>query len=89
MKTTSRSLFFIALIAIICLSSCAPQHGSSSEYGFFGGIWHGLIFMFSLIGKILGFDTGIYAEDNTGFTYWLGFVIGIGGLGGGAARSRY
>ena len=88
MKTKKTFLFFIALFAILCLNSCAPQHGSSSEYGFFGGIWHGLILLPSILGKILGFDIGIYAENNTGFTYWLGFIIGIGGLGGGAARSR-
>jgi len=89
MKTKYASLFFIALFAMICLCSCAPEHGSSTEYGFFGGIWHGIILLLSIIGKILGFDIGIYAEDNTGFTYWLGFIIGLGGLGGGAARSRY
>lgn len=30
-------------------------------------------------------DIGIVAEHNTGFTYWLGFIIGLGGLEGGAA----
>jgi hypothetical protein len=89
MKSKHATFFCIALFAITCLSSCAPEHGSSSEYGFFSGIWHGLIIIFSLIGKVLGFDIGIYADNNTGFTYWLGFIIGIGGFGGGASRSRY
>jgi hypothetical protein len=49
-----------------------------------------MIIVFSLIGKLFGSDIGIYAEHNTGFTYWFGFVIGIGAFGGGAASSsRY
>ena len=84
-----RIVFFIALFAIICLSSCAPKHYSGGEYGFFGGLWHGFIIVFSIMGKIIGMNIGVYAENNTGFTYWLGFIIGLGGLGGGAARSRY
>jgi len=52
-------------------------------------LWHGFILVFSIIGKIFGSDIGIYAENNTGFTYWLGFILGIGILGGGGARARY
>lgn len=52
----------------------------------FSGIWHGFIIGFSLIGKLFDADIGIYAEHNTGFFYWLGFIIGIGGFGGAAAR---
>lgn len=75
----------LLLFIFFSLTSCAPEGGSSHEYGFFGGIWHGFILIFSLIGKLFGGDIGIYADHNTGFTYWLGFIIGIGGLSGGAA----
>jgi len=88
MKTQRASLLFMALLILICVSSCAPRHSSGDEYGFLGGVWHGFIIIFSIIGKIFGLSIGIYAENNTGFTYWLGFIIGIGGLGGGASRSR-
>jgi len=88
MKTQRASLLFMALFILVCLNSCAPKHSSGDEYGFFGGVWHGFIIIFSIIGKICGLSIGIYAENNTGFTYWLGFIIGIGGLGGGASRSR-
>jgi hypothetical protein len=82
--TASILLLFIACTIV----SCAPAKGTDSEYGFFSGIWHGFIFVFSLIGKLFGADVGLYAENNSGFFYWLGFIIGIGGLGGGTA-SRY
>lgn len=71
-----------------CLSSCAPEHYSASTYGFFYGLLHGVIIIFALIGKLIGLDVGIYAQHNTGFTYWLGFIIGIAALGGGASRGR-
>lgn len=79
------SLVFISLIS---LSSCAPAGDSDTEYGFFAGLIHGFVFVFALIGKLFGADVGLYAENNTGFFYWLGFIIGIGALGGGGYSSR-
>ena len=77
------TVFFI----LIFFSSCAPASDSDTEYGFFGGLLHGFVFIFALIGKLFGADVGIYAENNTGFFYWLGFIIGIGSLGGGGYQS--
>jgi hypothetical protein len=81
--------FTLLLLVIMAVSSCAPSGYESEEAGFFSGLWHGFILVFSIIGKIFGSDIGIYAENNTGFTYWLGFILGIGILGGGGARARY
>jgi hypothetical protein len=80
------SLFFLLLFN---LTSCAPSGDTSEEYGFFSGLWHGFVFVFSLIGKLFSMDIGIYAEHNTGFTYWIGFLIGLGGFGGGSYSARY
>lgn len=88
MKVKKIAIGIILLICITSLSSCAPNHYESSESGFFSGIWHGIIIVFSLIGKIFGANIGIYAEHNTGFTYWLGFILGIGALGGGTSSAR-
>lgn len=78
----------LLLLIIMAVSSCAPSGYESEEAGFFSGLWHGFILIFSIIGKIFGSDIGIYAEHNTGFTYWLGFILGIGILGGGGSRAR-
>ncbi len=88
MKKRQLLLSTLIVILLISVTSCAPSGRESEEAGFFSGFWHGLILIFSLLGKLFGFDIGIYAEHNTGFTYWLGFVLGIGGFGGGAASSR-
>lgn len=85
--------FISALIIIsflLLLSSCAPGGYTSNEYGFFSGVVHGFVFVFALIGKLFGSHYGLYAEHNTGFFYWLGFIIGLGIIGGGGrgAASR-
>jgi hypothetical protein len=82
-------IVIILLLIVTNLTSCAPSGYESHKAGFISGIWHGFIIIFSLIGKLFGADIGIYAEHNTGFFYWLGFIIGIGGFGGGGtAASR-
>lgn len=88
MKVKTIAIGLIVLICITSLSSCVPHGYKSNEAGFFSGIWHGFIIVFSLIGKLFGAHIGIYAEHNTGFFYWLGFIIGIGGFGGGGAAAR-
>lgn len=79
-------ILFLLTSLILVVSSCAPEGYTSDEYGFFSGIWHGICLPFAIIGKIFGVDVGIYAENNTGFFYWIGFIFGIGGFGGGAYR---
>lgn len=88
MKKNRIIISIILLFVLLSVTSCAPKGGTQTEYGFFSGIIHGIVFVFALIGKLFGFNIGLYAEHNTGFFYWLGFIIGIGGLGGGARSSR-
>lgn len=82
--TKKSFIYFCLFLLVFALASCAPEGYVAHKAGFFSGIWHGFIIVFSLIGKLFGADVGIYAEPNTGFTYWLGFIIGIGGFGGGS-----
>jgi len=47
---------------------------------------------FSLIGKMFDAKIGLYALHNTGFFYYLGYLLGLGVLGGGgtaSSRNRY
>ncbi len=88
MKINKTVTILLLILCIISLSSCAPDGYEYHKSGFFSGILHGIIIVFSLIGKLIGMDIGIYAEHNTGFTYWLGFIIGIGAFGGGSNSAR-
>ena len=81
-------LLFLSFFILLTLSSCAPEARTTQEYGFFSGILHGFVFIFALIGKLFGANVGIYALHNSGFWYWLGFIIGLGFLSGGGYSSR-
>jgi hypothetical protein len=64
---------------------------SGYQYGFFGGLWHGIIAPFDLVGMLFFDDVTMYATNNTGFWYGLGFILGSGAwgiLGGHGARRR-
>jgi 4-hydroxybenzoate polyprenyltransferase len=89
MKVKRIAIGLILLICITSLSSCAPKGYESHEAGFFSGIWHGCIIVCSLIGRLFGADIGIYAEHNTGFFYWLGFIIATGVAVGSFAIKLY
>jgi hypothetical protein len=89
MKTRTGAL--LAVVALVALASgCAhqPEIGEIVEApGFFKGLWHGLIVPFAFVGSIFS-DVRIYAFPNGGVWYDLGFLVGIGAWGGGAASRR-
>ncbi|MEZ4980294.1 MAG: hypothetical protein R2769_01655 [Saprospiraceae bacterium] len=71
-------------LVLLCTEGSTAQ-----QYGFLFGIWHGICFPFALIGKVLSMDVGIYAENNTGLFYWVGYILGLSIIfGGGGASSR-
>ena len=80
-KSIILSLLFV--VSILLLSSCADsQHQVKAyvvgyEYGFFSGAWHGTISPFSFIGSLFSDDISIYAINNNGAWYDLGYVLGL------------
>ena len=74
-KKSYNLLFLFSLLFFI--TSCAPLGYEPHESGFLSGLWHGLILPLSLIGKLIGLEIGIHALNNSGFFYWLGFIIGL------------
>jgi hypothetical protein len=84
------SVLLLSLLFISCakneqLAICLTGH----TYGFFGGIWHGMIAPFDLIAMLIWDDVTIYAPNNNGIGYAFGFLIGSGGwgfLGGKSSR---
>ncbi|HEX3008653.1 MAG TPA: hypothetical protein VHO90_13665 [Bacteroidales bacterium] len=76
----------VLLTSLFLFSSCADResveqcvHGYT--YGFFGGLWHGFIAPFDFIGMLIWDDVTMYAQNNNGVGYALGFLIGSGGWG--------
>ncbi len=79
-------LFLFSIFALMLLSSCADNASYTVDcanchvYGFWGGLWHGLIACFDFIGMLIWDDVAVYAPNNNGPWYACGFVIGIGGF---------
>lgn len=79
-------IVFSFLIVIIALAGCAKSEPvdhclTGHTYGFFGGLWHGFIAPFDFIGMLFNNKITMYAQNNNGGFYALGFLIGSGGWG--------
>jgi hypothetical protein len=93
-KETLFILISFILISMFLFSSCAEvQHIDSCRtghtYGFFGGLWHGIIAPVSFVGSLFSNHIAVWAVNNNGGWYSFGFLIGVGSLGfGGSKASR-
>ena len=77
---------FLLVLIIFLLTSCAKYENTQAcleghTYGILGGLWHGLISPIGLISMFFDPDVAVFAPNNNGFLYSLGFVIGSGGWG--------
>ena len=90
--TESSRLLFCCLLCAVLLTGCADSETVTNcvqghTYGFWGGLWHGLIAPFDFIGMLIWDDVTMYAQNNNGGWYALGFLLGSGGWGFLASRS--
>ncbi len=81
-----RLLITILLLSVIIFSGCANNESvkqclTGHTYGFFGGLWHGFIAPFDFIGMLFNEKITMYAQNNNGGLYALGFLLGSGGWG--------
>ncbi len=79
-------LFLFLPLILIFLSGCAQnevvdQCLTGHTYGFFGGLWHGFIAPFDFVGMLFNDEITMYAQNNNGGLYALGFLLGSGGWG--------
>lgn len=83
---------FLAGALALALAACARQADTVVNHaapGFFAGLWHGYIVLFSFVGSLFSPEVAIYAVPNNGGWYNFGFALGVGAFtGGGAAASR-
>ena len=80
------------LLIVLLLTGCADVTAieecvTTTPYGFWGGLWHGMIAPFSFIGSLIWDDIAMYAVNNTGNWYNFGFVLGSGILFGGGSKA--
>jgi len=73
-----KTLSLILLLALIFLSCASTTLDSIHPDGFFSGLWHGYISLFSIIGKyIFGMNINVTALFKSEYYYWFGFIAGI------------
>jgi len=71
----------VLLFASCARSEAVDQCLTGHTYGFLGGLWHGFIAPFDFIGMLFSDEITMYAQNNNGGLYALGFLIGSGGWG--------
>jgi hypothetical protein len=86
MKTAKILSIILVAVCVILLCSCAQREIVADclkghTYGFFGGLWHGIIAPFDLIAMLFRDNVTLFAQNNNGFWYGFGFLIGSGGWG--------
>jgi gas vesicle protein len=89
-RKTFGALIFV-VVMLFLMTSCAPGNyrwnqelTPNNTAGFWAGIWHGLIIIITFIISLFTDKVGIYEVNNSGWSYNLGFIIGLLiSLGGG------
>ncbi len=99
MKRYTILIVCMALVLFL-VASCAPTVGTPAGTtstggdvaGFWKGLWHGFIMLFTFIVSLFKDNVGIYESNNSGSLYNLGYLLGVmiffGGSCGGACRRK-
>jgi hypothetical protein len=91
---------YMVLSLFMLVTGCAAHYSNDAvqePYGFFSGVWHGLIFLISLTSNVISWlcslvgisfldSIEIVGRPNSGFWYYVGFAIGLTSAGGGASK---
>jgi len=97
MKNKIIKLSILSILFILLFSGCADVvnvnqclvEAQPHIYGFWGGLWHGMILPFSWIGSLFSDDIAIYAISNNGGWYNFGYVLGVSlAFGGGYSTTK-
>lgn len=94
--------FLLASQVLALLSGCAMHYtpeAVADPYGFFSGVWHGIVFPFALLTNAISWllsvigisafqEIQIIGRPNTGLWYYVGLGLGLVSMSGGSAKSR-
>lgn len=90
MKKRSISYPFLIFLALaLIMTSCAPGNEKFVEApaGFWMGLWHGFISLFTFIIGLFSDNVTLYEVNNSGNWYNFGFIIGVASFFGGGSKS--
>lgn len=75
--------FGLVLLLGACAAGFNPmEHTPRADqeiYGFWHGLWQGIILPYAFIGSLIDHHVNIYEVHNNGGWYNFGFVLGAGG----------
>jgi|SRR5690349_10636291 len=90
----NKFLILFTLLMVVLLGGCADHANTivlcatdCHTYGFWGGLWHGIIAPFDFIGMLIWDDVTLYAQNNNGAWYAFGFCWGSGIIFGGGVTA--
>ena len=91
-KITRKKSLVLGMAILLLMTGCAPsisveQCVENDLYGFWGGLWHGIIAPVSFVLSLFMEDVAMYAVNNSGGWYDFGFVLGAGILFGGGGKA--
>ena len=72
--------YLLLALILLTLTGCAdavPIDPTTVTVGFWHGLWHGIILLFSFIISLFDNDVAIYAVNNSGGWYDFGFLCGV------------
>lgn len=99
-KNTRFFLLVLTMAGVLAVLSCAPGNprwnpdlASATKAGFWAGLWHGVIVVVTFIISLFNKSVHIYEANNAGWSYNLGFLLGLffsigGGFRGATARRK-
>ena len=74
-------LAFALTMGLVLNRSAAGVNGGEHPAGFARGLLHGALMPLALPGLLAGKDVAIYAANNAGRTYKLGYTTGVNACG--------
>jgi len=94
-----KKLTILSLLVILglTLTACAPGMNNAEDTasddgavaGFWQGLWHGFIALFTFFISLFNENVSIYEVHNNGGWYDFGFILGISAFFGGGGRGSY
>jgi hypothetical protein len=86
-------LVIIAMILTACAPGLNPMEDSTKPddeiAGFWLGLWHGFISLFTFFASLFNDNVRIYEVHNNGGWYNFGFILGVSMFFGGGGRGSH
>lgn len=85
----NKSALFLAVFILLSLSSCFASDQPLVLYGFWSGLWHGILSLLVLVIKLVelivhainpeygNWDINLFSYQNEGLRYMVGYVLGV------------